>query len=59
MKGKYFHDISIVRARGKSTVPLPKVDEVVVFKKLHEGRASFFIAQDAGWSTKDIWNIPS
>jgi hypothetical protein len=48
MKGKYFHDISIVRARGKSTVPLPKVDEAVVFKKLHEGRASFFIAQDAG-----------
>jgi hypothetical protein len=32
MKGKYFHDISIVRARGESTVPLPKVDEVVVFK---------------------------
>jgi hypothetical protein len=25
MKGKYFHDISIVRARGESTVPLPKL----------------------------------
>jgi hypothetical protein len=32
MKGKYFHDISIVRARGESTVPLPEADEVVVFK---------------------------
>jgi hypothetical protein len=32
MKGKYFHDISILRARGESTVPLPKADEVVVFK---------------------------
>jgi hypothetical protein len=32
MKGKYFHDISIVRAEGESTVPLPEVDEVVVFK---------------------------
>jgi hypothetical protein len=32
MKGKYFHDISIVRARGESIVPLPEADEVVVFK---------------------------
>jgi hypothetical protein len=34
MKGKYFHDISIVRAGGESTVPLPEADEVVVFKSL-------------------------
>jgi hypothetical protein len=32
MKGKYFHDISIVWVGGESTVPLPKADEVVVFK---------------------------
>jgi hypothetical protein len=32
MKDIYFHDISIVRAGGESTVPLPKADEVVVFK---------------------------
>jgi hypothetical protein len=32
MNGKYFHDISIVRVRGESIVPLPKADEVVVFK---------------------------
>jgi hypothetical protein len=32
MKGKYFHDISIVRARGESTVPLPEANEVVIFK---------------------------
>jgi hypothetical protein len=32
MKGKYFHDISIVRVEGENTVPLPEVDEVVVFK---------------------------
>jgi hypothetical protein len=32
MKGKYFHDVSIVRARGESTVPLPEADEAVVFK---------------------------
>jgi hypothetical protein len=31
MKGKYFHDMSIVRAARESTVPLPKADEVVVF----------------------------
>jgi hypothetical protein len=34
MKGRYFHDISIVRARGESIVPLPEADEVVVFKSL-------------------------
>jgi hypothetical protein len=32
MKGKYFRDISIVRAGGENTVPLPEADEVVVFK---------------------------
>jgi hypothetical protein len=32
IKGKYFHDISIVRARGENTVRLPKADEVVIFK---------------------------
>ena len=32
MKGKYFHDVSIVRAVGEGTVPLPESDEVVVFK---------------------------
>jgi hypothetical protein len=32
MKGKYFHDVSIVRAEGKITVPLPEANEVVVFK---------------------------
>jgi hypothetical protein len=32
MKGRYFRDISIVRAGGESIVPLPKVDEVVIFR---------------------------
>jgi hypothetical protein len=32
MKGKYFHNISIVRAVGENTVPLPEADEVVVLK---------------------------
>jgi hypothetical protein len=32
MMGKYFHDISIVRAGGKSIVPLPEANEVVVFR---------------------------
>jgi hypothetical protein len=32
MKGRYFHDTSIVRAGGESTIPLPEADEVVVFK---------------------------
>jgi hypothetical protein len=32
MKGKYFHDISVVRNGGESIVPLLEADEVVVFK---------------------------
>jgi hypothetical protein len=31
MKGKYFHDVSIVRAGGENIVPLPERDEVVFF----------------------------
>jgi hypothetical protein len=41
MKGKYFHDISIVRAREESTVPLPEADEVVVFKSLMKAGLHF------------------
>jgi hypothetical protein len=32
MKGKYFHNVSIVRAGGEDIVPLQKSNEVVVFK---------------------------
>jgi hypothetical protein len=32
MKGKYFHDVSIVRAGGEDIVSLPETDEVVAFR---------------------------
>ena len=32
MKGRYFHDVSIVRISGENIVPLPEKDEVVVFR---------------------------
>jgi hypothetical protein len=32
MRGRYFHDISIVRAGGENNVPLPEADEVVIFR---------------------------
>jgi hypothetical protein len=41
MKGKYFHDISIVRTGGESTVPLPEVDDVVVFKSFIKAELRF------------------
>jgi hypothetical protein len=31
MKGRYFHDVSIVWAEGENFITLPKKDEVVVF----------------------------
>lgn len=41
MKGKYFHDISIVRAGGENIVPLPEADEVVVFKSFMKAGLRF------------------
>jgi hypothetical protein len=32
MRGRYFRDISIVRARGENNVPLPEADELVIFR---------------------------
>jgi hypothetical protein len=32
MKGRYFHDISIVRAGGDNNAPVPEADEVVVYR---------------------------
>jgi hypothetical protein len=32
MRGRYFRDISIMRARGENNVPLPEADEVVVYR---------------------------
>jgi hypothetical protein len=32
MKGRYLHDISIVRAGGDSNAPAPEADEVVVYR---------------------------
>jgi hypothetical protein len=41
MKGKYFHDVSIVRAGGDDTVPLPESDEVIVFRSFMKARLRF------------------
>jgi hypothetical protein len=41
MKDKYFHDVSIVRAGGEDTVPLPEGDEVVVFRSLMKAGLCF------------------
>jgi hypothetical protein len=32
MRGRYFHDISIVRAGGESNVPFPEADKVDVYR---------------------------
>jgi hypothetical protein len=41
MKGKYFHDVSIVRVGGESIVPLPKSDAVVVFRSFMKAGLRF------------------
>jgi hypothetical protein len=54
MKGKYFHDVSIVRAGGEDTVTLPEGDEVVVFRSFMKAGASLFAPKDVGRSFKDV-----
>jgi hypothetical protein len=41
MKGRYFRDISIVRARGENNVPLPEADEVVVYRSFMKAGLRF------------------
>jgi hypothetical protein len=41
MRSRYFHDISIVRARGENNVPLPEADEVVVFRSFMKAGLRF------------------
>jgi hypothetical protein len=41
MRGRYFHDISIVRAGGESNVPLPEADEVVVYRSFTKAGLRF------------------
>jgi hypothetical protein len=41
MRGRYFRDISIVRAEGENNVPLPEDDEVVVFRSFMKAGLSF------------------
>jgi hypothetical protein len=41
MKGKYFHDVSIMRAGGEDIVPLLESDEVVVFRSFMKARLRF------------------
>jgi hypothetical protein len=41
MKGRYFCDISIVRAGGENNVPLPEADEVVVFRSFMKAGLRF------------------
>ena len=41
MKGKYFHDVSIVRIGCENDIPLPEKNEVVVFRSFIKARLRF------------------
>jgi hypothetical protein len=41
MKGRYFPDISIVRAGGDNTAPAPEVDEVVIYMSFMKAGLQF------------------
>jgi hypothetical protein len=41
MRGRYFRDISIVRAGGENNVPLPEADNVVVYRSFMKAGLRF------------------
>jgi hypothetical protein len=41
MKGRYFHDISIVRAGGDNNAPVPEAEEVVVYRSFMKAGLRF------------------
>jgi hypothetical protein len=41
MNGRYFHDMSIVRARGDNAAPAPEEDEVVVYRSFMKAGLRF------------------
>jgi hypothetical protein len=41
MRGRYFCDISIVRAGAESNVPLPEANEVVVYRSFMKAGLRF------------------
>jgi hypothetical protein len=41
MRGRYFRDISIVRASGDNNVPAPKENEVVIYQSFFKARLRF------------------
>jgi hypothetical protein len=41
MRGRYFRDISIVRAGGENNVPLLEADEVVIFRSFMKAELRF------------------
>jgi hypothetical protein len=41
MRGRYFRDVSIVRAGGENIVPLPEADEVVIFRSFMKAGLRF------------------
>jgi hypothetical protein len=45
MKGRYFRDISIVRARGDNTAHVPEADEVVVYRSFIKAGLQFSLSK--------------
>jgi hypothetical protein len=59
MRGRYFRDMSIVRAGGDNNVPAPEEDEVVILPKLLQSWASVSIEQVCGRSVENLSDLPS
>jgi hypothetical protein len=45
MKGRYFHDMFIVRDGGDNSAPVPEVDELVVYKSFMKAGLRFALSK--------------
>jgi hypothetical protein len=60
MRGRYFWDISIVRADNRDkTIPVPEENEVIIYRSFFKAGLRFPFKQICGWSFKDIWDFSS
>jgi hypothetical protein len=59
MKGKYFHDVSIVRPGGENIVPLLEKYIVVMYKSFLKARLCFPLHKMLVEVLKRFKNIPS
>jgi hypothetical protein len=59
MRGRYFRDMSIVRAGGDNKVPAPEENEVVIYRSFFKAKLRFPLSRFVVEVLKTYQNLPS